>query len=102
MSTPVKLLLRWDVQPGAEADYSEFIVNEFIPRMNRLGVSDVQFWYTSFGECEKIQVELLADQQEKMTNILRSDEWSSLNDRLGDLVVNFSQKTIRATGGFQL
>ena len=102
MSIPVKLLLRWDVQPGAEADYSEFIVNEFIPRMNRLGVSDVQFWYTSYGECEKIQVELLTDHQEKMHNILGSEEWSNLHERLSDLVTNYSQKTIRASGGFQL
>ena len=102
MSFPVKLLLRWDVPNGSEADYSEFIVNEFIPRLQRAGIADVQFWYTSFGDCEKIQVELVADQKEKMNNILRSDEWTSLHERLGDLVTNFSQKLVRATGGIQI
>ena len=102
MSFPVKLILRWDVPSGSEADYSEFIVNEFIPRLQRAGVSDVQFWYTSYGDREKIQVELVADQLEKMNNILHSEEWSSLHERLSDLVTNFSQKMIRATGGIQI
>ena len=102
MSYPTKLMLRWDVKPGAEADYSEFIVSEFIPRMNRLGIADVQFWYTSYGECEQIQVELQAETREQMRHIVNSDEWDNLSTRLLDLVVNFSQKLVRAAGGFQL
>ena len=99
---PVKLILRWDVQSGSETEYSEFIVSDFIPRVNRLGIGDVQFWYTSFGECPQIQVELVAESKAQMHNIIRSEEWNSLHERLADMVDNLSQKMIRATGSIQL
>ena len=102
MAEPVKLILRWDVQSGSETEYSEFIVSDFIPRVNRLGIGDVQFWYTSFGECPQIQVELVAESKEQMHHIIRSEEWGALQERLADMVDNLSQKMIRATGSIQL
>ncbi len=102
MDQLVKLLLRWDVKPGSESEYSEFIISEFIPRTKRLGITDVQFWYTSYGEVEQIQVELIAQSKDQMQTILGSQEWGALKSRLVDLVTNYSQKMVRATGGIQL
>ena len=85
-----KLILRWDIQSGAESEYFEFMVSEFIPGMKRLGINDPGVWYTAYGETE-----------EHMHFILRSKDWSRLKDGLEDLVSNFSQKITAATGGFQ-
>jgi hypothetical protein len=38
----IKLIMRWDVQPETESEYYEFLVHEFIPGMNKLGVADIQ------------------------------------------------------------
>ncbi len=98
----VKILMQWDIDDSKESDYYDFIVNEFIPRLQRLGLTDIQFWYTTFGKCEQIQASGVANDLEQANVILESDEWDDLNFQLVEMVENYSQKLIKATGGFQL
>ena len=98
----VKLLLRWDIKDESETDYYEFIVNEFIPRLKRLGLNDVEFWYTVYGEVEQIQASAIANTEDQMDTILASDDWDSLVLRLGDYVTDLTQKIVPATSGFQI
>lgn len=98
---PIKLLMTWDIKTGRETEYSEFVVNEFIPRMNRLGLGDIEFWYTRYGECKQIQASGVSPTIEQMRNVLNSQEWQNLQDRLDDYVSNYSQKLIKAVRGFQ-
>lgn len=98
----VKLLMQWDVRQGMEPTYSEFIVNEFIPRAQRLGLDDFKFWYTSYGECEQILASAIAENGGKMRLITKSEEWVNLRSRLDELVVNFEQKVVAAKSSFQL
>jgi len=98
MSFPTKIIMYWDVMPGSEAEYSEFIVNEFIPRLNRLGIGDLEFWYTGFGEHEQIMVAGITPTKEQMDHITDSEEWEALTDRLSDLSVNLRQKIVKADG----
>lgn len=97
-----KLLMRWDIQPEHEAEYSDFVANEFIPRINKLGVAEIQAWYTVYGDCEQILVSGVTQTAEQMRYILNTDEWERLRDRLDNLVNNFNIKVVDATGGFQL
>ena len=97
-----KLIMKWNVSTGSESEYSEYIVNEFIPRIQRMGLRDLQFWYTSYGDCEQIQASGIAQTEEQMRKILMSEEWVQLEQRLDDMVTNLSSKVIKATGGFQL
>lgn len=98
----VKVLMRWDVKTGMESEYSEFIVNEFIPRAERLGLSDLQFWLTSYGDVEQIQASGVADSAVQMKRIMRSEEWVALESRLQSLVTRFSRKVIEANSAFQI
>ena len=98
----VKLLMRWDILKGKESEYSEFVVNDFIPRCKRLGLAEMQFWYTAFGTCEQIQASGKADDLGKMETIMSSEEWSNLLSLLDDYVTEFSLKVIRSEPGFQL
>jgi len=99
---PAKLLMRWDVRPETESEYFEFLVHEFIPGLNKLGISDIQVWYTQYGECEQKLASGIANTIEKMQDALNSQAWEQLNDRLQEYVDDFSQKVIPATGGFQI
>ncbi|MCA9920131.1 MAG: hypothetical protein KC445_19370 [Anaerolineales bacterium] len=97
-----KLLMRWDVRPETESEYFEFLVHEFIPGLNKLGIDDIQVWYTQYGECEQKLASGIANTTEKMQAALDSPNWGQLNDKLQSYVENFSQKVIPATGGFQI
>ena len=97
-----KLIMRWNVRPETESEYFEFLVHEFIPGMNRLGISDFQVWYTAYGECEQKLASGTAPSKEHMNYALQNNEWETLHDKLQSFVDNFSQKVIPATRGFQI
>lgn len=99
---PTKLIMRWNVRPETESEYFEFLVHDFIPGMNRLGISDFQVWYTAYGECEQKLASGTAPSQEHMNFVLQNDEWEILHDKLQNYVDDFSQKVIPATRGFQI
>lgn len=97
-----KLIMRWNVRPDMESEYFEFLVHELIPAMNKLGINDIQVWYTAYGECEQKMAEGVSESADDMLRIMRTSEWNSLTDRLQGFVVDFSQKVIPATRGFQI
>jgi hypothetical protein len=97
-----RLILRWDIQPGVESEYFEFMVSEFIPGLKRLGIVEPGVWYTAYGEAEQILVSGTTETKDHMKYVLRSNDWVRLKERLEELVSNFSQKIIPAKGGFQL
>lgn len=102
MAQPTKIILRWNILPGSESEYFEFMVSEFIPGIRRLGVIDPGVWYTAYGNTEQILVTGITETEEQMRYFLNSRDWSRLKKRLNELVDDFKQKVIPATGGFQL
>ncbi|MEM7111286.1 MAG: hypothetical protein AAF614_02565 [Chloroflexota bacterium] len=99
---PTKLLMRWDIHQETESEYFEFLVHEFIPTLNRLGMGDIEIWYTAYGAHEQKMAEGIAQSLEQMQKILGSEEWANLHEKLTKFVDNFEQKVIPATRGFQI
>jgi len=97
-----KILMRWDIRPDKESEYFEFLVHEFIPALNKLGIADILVWYTAYGDCEQKLAEGTTESMEKMRSILQSEEWVILTDKLQNYVVDFNLKVIAATRGFQI
>ncbi len=97
-----KVIMRWNVRPELESEYFEFLVHELIPAMNKLGISDIQVWYTAYGDCEQKMAEGISESTEKMLEIMRTAEWHDLTEKLQGFVEDFSQKVIPATRGFQI
>ncbi len=98
----VKLLMSWDIKPGLEAIYFDFIANEFLPNLLRLNIQPTEAWYTVYGSGPQILTGGVAKDLETMTQILDSDEWHDLQSELLIYVTNFEYKIVRDTGRFQL
>jgi hypothetical protein len=98
---PVKLLMTWDISPEHEQDYFEFVIGEFVPGIQRLGLQPVEAWATIFGDYPQIQVAMLAETLEGARLVMHSDGWNELQDKLFTLVRNFDYKIVPARGGFQ-
>ena len=97
----VKLIMSWDIASEHEQDYFEFVIGEFIPGVQRLGLQPVEAWATIYGDYPQIQVGILAEDLPAILQILHSDGWSQLQDKLFALVKNFSFKIVPARNGFQ-
>lgn len=97
-----KLLMQWDVRPESETEYFEFLVHEFIPGLDKLGIKDIQVWYTVFGECEQKLASGFTETPEQMKKAIRSEAWFQLIEKLQSFVENFGQKMVSGRRGFQL
>ena len=98
----VKLLMTWDIKPGRESEYFEFIVREFAPRLMKLGIQPTEAWYTVYGNGPQILTGVVSEDLQTMRQILAGDEWAELLNELMHFVSNFRQKIVAATGRFQL
>ncbi len=98
----LKLLMTWDMIPGREQEYFEFLVREFVPGLQRLGVQPTEAWYTTYGEGPQMLAGFVAENHEIMQRALNTEDWAELKDKLFEFVTNFDSKVVKATGGFQL
>jgi hypothetical protein len=97
----VKVLMTWDIAGERDQEYFEFIIGEFIPGVQRLGLQPAEAWATLYGSYPQIQVGLLANDESQARQVLDSGDWSVLQDKLFRYVQNFSYKVVLAKPGFQ-
>ncbi len=97
-----KLLMTWDIVPGREQEYFEFVVREFVPGMQRLGIQPTEAWYTMYGDRPQILTGGVTESLKDMERALSSEEWTRLKERLMEYVTNFEWKVVRNRGGFQI
>ena len=97
----MKLLLSWDIKPGRDQDYFEFMVREFAPGITRLGLTPTEAWLAVYGECPQILVEGVAHDIATIREMLDSDDWAELHTKLLGFVDNYKQRIVHASAGFQ-
>jgi hypothetical protein len=98
----VKLLMTWDILPGREQEYFEFVVRDFIPGMQRLGMEPSDAWFTMYGDQPQIQTSAQMATINSLQKVLASAGWQQLTQQLMDYVTNFEYKVIQARSGFQI
>ena len=98
----VKLLMSWDIKPGKETDYFNFVIHEFAPEMMKLGLKPTEAWYTVYGEAPQILTSGETDNLRGMEQIIQGEDWVRLKEKLLIYVTNFRQKVVPSTGRFQL
>jgi hypothetical protein len=98
----VKLLMTWDILPGKEQEYFEFVVRDFIPGLQGLGMEPSDAWYTMYGEHPQIMTAVKMSSISGLQNTLSSQDWRDLTNHLLDYVENFEYKVVQARNGFQM
>lgn len=97
----VKVIMTWDIIPGQEQEYFEFVVRRFMPGVQKLGMALSDAWVTIYGDHPQILVGAVVPGLEKAERIITSEEWHRLNQRLLDYVQNYALKVAPLEGGFQ-
>jgi hypothetical protein len=94
--------MTWDILPGREQEYFEFVVREFIPDVQQLGLEPSDAWVTVYGNQPQILASAEVESQESLNTILASMEWDQLLGKLSDFVENLHIKTVYSKPGFQM
>lgn len=98
----VKILMTWDILPGREQEYFEFIVRDWIPGLQRIGMEPSDAWFTMFGNQPQIMTAAQMSNLNALQQVIKSNDWVDLTQRLLDYVENFSFKVVPARSGFQI
>ncbi len=99
---PVKLIMTWDITPEHEQEYFDYVIRDYIPGIQRLGCELSDAWATVYGSRPQIMVGAVVPNMKKARQLLLSEEWNNITNRLLDYIQNYSLKVVRAKAGFQL
>ncbi len=97
----VKLLMSYDIIPEAQQTYYEFILREFIPRVQEMGLAVSEAWHTAYGDYPLRMTAFVAPDMETLKRVMQSEEWERLNQQLDQFVTNLQYKVVRYKEGFQ-
>ena len=97
-----KLLLSWDILPGREQEYFEFVVREFIPGIQSMGLEPSDAWLTIYGEQPQILTGVQVSNLTSLNAVMASQEWDLMVSKLLDYVDNLQIKKVIAKPGFQM
>ena len=92
----VKLIMSWDIKTDEEPAYFEFMVQEFAPRVMKLGMRPTEAWYTVYGSGPQIITVGEAPDRETVNRALESPEWAELLEKLQGFVTDYKQRIIEA------
>jgi hypothetical protein len=98
----VKLLMTWNIIPGREQEYFEFVVRELIPGMQSLGMEPSDAWLTVYGSQPQILTAMQMPTLSALENALNTPKWDSLIRQLTDFVEDYQHKIVKARSGFQI
>ncbi|MFZ6026268.1 MAG: hypothetical protein ACOYYS_01015 [Chloroflexota bacterium] len=98
----VKLLMTWNILPGREPEHFEFIVRDFIPSLQRMGLEMSDAWFTMYGNQPQNLVAAKAGTLDTIQRILASTHWNDLTAQLMEFVDDFKYKVVEAKSDFQM
>jgi len=94
--------MTWDILPGREQEYFEFVVRDFIPGLQQLGMEPSDAWFTMYGNQPQIMTSAQMPTITSLQNVIQSSEWRDLINLLDEYVENFDYKVVQSRRGFQL
>ena len=93
----------YDLQPGKKKEYVDFVVNTYIPAIERLGYVEVTGgWNVIFGGVSEVIGELTFKDPVDIGRMLGSQEFSHVAARLQEeFVTNYQNRILRCTERFE-
>ena len=100
-TTAVKLLLTYDPIPEMREDYFRYVLGEFVPVMEHLGLTMCETWHTAYGSYPLRLTGFVAPDMESLQQILDSEDFQRLEGRLQQYVNNYERRIVPVKRRFQ-
>lgn len=96
-----RLMMRYDIKPDQFEPYYQFVMNEFVPALQNMGLYMVAVWHTAYGDYPVRQVEFVTDSLETVREVFHSERWDRLEARLKTFTLRYERKLVRYRDRFQ-
>lgn len=97
----LKLLLSYNVRPEGAQEYYEFVLGQYIPVMQSMGLEVTEAWHTAYGDYPNRLVAFVSRDRDTVRRLMNDETWEELNERLLQYVTDFDYKVIAYRMGFQ-
>lgn len=101
MAEQVKLLISYDIRAGQENAYRRFILEDFLPQAQELGLIPSDAWHTAYGSYPLRLLGFVADDLETAQTARATPQWRALIRELAGYTINLKQRLVPFRGGFQ-
>ncbi len=88
----------WTINPQKSKEYAKFVINKFIPGVNRLNMHTVAAWSVLVGAYSEIILETVSNDLDLLEEALRNKEYRVLKSDLLNYVTNYKTKVLVTTG----
>ena len=97
----MKLLLAYNIKPNREAEYYRYVLGEFLPNLQDVGLMMVEGWHTAYGDYPVRLLVFRAQDGSDIHEILNSTEWLDGKEKLLKLVGDYEERIVPAKNIFQ-
>ncbi|MBI5667007.1 MAG: hypothetical protein HZC41_03295 [Chloroflexi bacterium] len=96
-----RLLLQYDIRLDMYEPYYEYVIKDFVPTLQGMGLYMVAVWHTVYGDYPERQVEFVTESLETLHEVLQSERWEALETRLKSYTLRYQRRIVRYRNGFQ-
>ncbi len=95
---PIKFNHYWTIIPTKIEGYKKFMIKEFIPGLNGMGIHTVAGWRVLVGGYSEIIFETVSQDLDLLEKALRNPKYRELNTKLLNFVRDYKTKVLVTTG----
>ena len=95
---PVKFNQYWTIIPDRAKSYEKFIIKDYIPGLNRMGIQIVAGWSVIIGAYAEIILEGVSNDLDVLEQALKQTKYKKLYDNLLSYVRGYKTKILVPTG----
>lgn len=97
-----KLLISYDIRPNMVEKYYYFVLKEFVPELETMGLYMFKVWHIAYGNYPIRQMEFVVEDLVALREVFASERWETLEQQLQELTTNYSRKVVHFKKGYQL
>ncbi len=96
-----KLLLTYNILLHRQEAYLRFIVVEFIPTLQTLGLTTEGVWHTAYGDYPMRLLVFVSETPEAMQRALETETWNEMEKKLETFVADYARRVVPNQPFFQ-
>ncbi len=97
-----KMLINYELLPNVQDPHYRFLLTEFVPQMQTLGLYMTDISQVLWGDYPSRQVEFVAESLAGLQTTLQSDTFKNLEQLFKTYTATYERRVIPYRAGFQL
>lgn|GEM_PF-117349 len=96
-----RMILSYDIHPEKYERYYNYVLSEFVPGMQKMGLQMIFAWQIIYGRYPARQIDFICYDYHTLTTVLSSETFKQAEERLKSYTINYKRKVVYFENRFQ-